>query len=143
MIPTSLENNIIYQTAKLAKVFQDRMQAAFLKSGYKITVEQFTILALLWYQDGINQQEIAEAIDRDKTTVSRVINTMTKQGLVKRQRGSDKRERLIHLTNYGKEIQDKLVRISGDLYLQAIQKIDEQDLKSTLFTVETIIKEFE
>lgn len=143
MTPTSLEDNIIYQTAKLAKVFQDRMQAAFIKSGFKITVEQFTILALLWYQDGINQQDIAEAIDRDKTTVSRVINTMTKQGLVKRLKGKDKRERLIHLTNYGKEIQDKLVRISGDLYLKAIQKVDEKDLKRTLHTVGTIINEFD
>jgi DNA-binding MarR family transcriptional regulator len=71
MEPASLEDNIIYQTAKLTKLFQGRMEAAFKKAGFTITVEQFTILVLLWYRDGISQQEISEAIDRDKTTVSR------------------------------------------------------------------------
>jgi DNA-binding MarR family transcriptional regulator len=140
MIPNSLEENIIYQTGKLTKRFQDQMQKTFSASGHKITVEQFTILAQLWYQDGLRQQEIAEAIDRDKTTVSRVLNTMIKQGLVTRVQGIDKRERLVHLTNYGRELRDKLVTLSGQLYMGAIADLDEKEIRAALTTIAKILK---
>ena len=140
MIPNSLEENIIYQTGKLTKHFQDRMQKTFSASGYKITVEQFTILAQLWYQDGLRQQEIAEAIDRDKTTVSRVLNTMIKQGFVTRVQGTDKRERLVHLTDHGRELRDKLVALSGQLYMEAIDDLSEKEIRASLKTITKILK---
>ena len=140
MIPNSLEENIIYQTGKLAKRFQEQMQKSFQASGHNITVEQFTILAQLWYQDGLRQQEIAEAIDRDKTTVSRVLNTMIKQGLVFRVPGTDKRERLIHLTNHGKQLQDQLVNLSGGLYMTAISGLAENEIRTALKTISRILE---
>ena len=140
MIPQNLNENIIYQTGKLAKRFQDQMQKSFIASGHHITVEQFTILAQLWYQDGLRQQEIAEAIDRDKTTVSRVLNTMIKQGLVSRVPGVDKRERCIHLTKHGKQLQDQLVHLSGALYMTAITDLTETEIRTAINTIIKILK---
>ena len=143
MIPNSLEENIIYLTGKLTKRFQDQMQKAFSAAGHKVTVEQFTILAQLWYQDGLRQQEIAEAIDRDKTTVSRVLNTMIKKGLVVRVQGNDKRERLVHLTKHGRELRDKLVTISGQLYMEAIADLKENEIRASLKTITKILNNLE
>ena len=143
MEPSSLNENIVYLTGKLSKVFQQKMQQAFSEQGFKVTTEQFTILAHLWYRDGLRQQEIAEAIDRDKTTVSRVLDTMVKQNLIHRVPGEDKRERLIHLTKHGAAIRDQLVIISGDIYMKTLSEIDEPDIKTSIETLNKLIKNLE
>ena len=143
MIPSGLHDNIIFLVSKVSKTFHQKMQQAFKEAGYQITAEQFSILAHLWYKDGLRQQEIAEGIDRDKTTVSRVLDTMVKQDLIQRVAGKDKRERLIFLTKHGNEIQDRLVQISGALYMQTIDKVDQPELVSAIETLTKLINNLE
>ena len=128
MEPTSLHSNIIYQAGSFTKIFQDQMRSEFRNAGFNVTNEQFSILAQLWYQDGISQQDIASVVGRDKTTVSRVIDNMIKNNLIRKTTGSDKRQRLIYLTEHGKSVQHQLVTISGNLYMKAINDIPSSEL---------------
>src|SRR5690606_42164141 len=82
--PGSLEQNIVYLAGEFTHRFHRALTTAFRRQGLNLTVEQFSILALLWYKDGINQQEISEQLGRDKTTIARVLNTMEKNQLVRR-----------------------------------------------------------
>lgn len=135
MIPSGLHDNIIYRTGIFVKSFQDKLLDDFRKAGYTVTTEQFNILTQLWYRDGQSQQQIAEVVGRDKTTVSRVLDSMIKRDLIKKISGSDKRERLIYLTRQGQSIQQHLVGISGNLYMKAIQGVTEKDLLRTIKTL--------
>jgi DNA-binding MarR family transcriptional regulator len=137
MIPQGLEDNIVFQTGIFVKTFQSKMEEAFKKAGVNVTAEQFTILTQLWYQDGLSQKSIAVAVERDKTTISRVIKNMIKQNLVTHVPGIDKRERLIYLTQYGRSVQLQLVKISGSFYMKAINDISENVL---LRTIKTLVK---
>lgn len=128
MIPKGLDDNIIYQTGNFTKLFLDQMEHAFGEAGFNITAEQFNLLTLLWYEDGLTQQHLADTVGRDKTTVSRVLDRMVKRDLVKKVSGPDKRERLIYLTNHGKSIQQQLVTISGNLYMKVIKGIPAEEL---------------
>ncbi|MFY0687231.1 MAG: MarR family transcriptional regulator [Cyclobacteriaceae bacterium] len=140
MIPSSLEDNIIYQTGRFTKHFSERLTDAFKKAGHNITSEQFAILAVLWYQDGITQQQIATAIERDKTTISRVLDSMIKRNLLRREKSeSDKRSKLIRLTDHGKQLQEKLVSISGKLFMQSLEGIEDTDVKSALKVMHRLI----
>ena len=131
-MPSGLHDNPIYQTAEFTKSFQSIVKRAFIEAGFDVTLEQFTILTHLWYQDGQMQQELAQAVGRDKTTISRVINSMISRQLIQRIPGKDKRERRIHLTQKGKTIQDQLVAISGNLYLKALEGVSEEELHGFL-----------
>ncbi len=139
MIPTSLKDNIIYQMATITKDVQDQLQLRFKRAGHKVTPEQFHLLTHLWYQDGLFQQDLAEAVGKDKTTISRVLNNMIRNDLVKRETDSDDlRYRRIYLTDYGRKLQDKLVNISGELYFQALQKLKDEDVRHMLKLIDTM-----
>jgi len=143
MIPNGLDDNIIYQTGSFTKTFLEQMEQAFDVAGFNITAEQFNLLTLLWYEDGLSQQQLADAVGRDKTTVSRVLDRMVKRDLVKKVSGQDKRERLIYLTSHGKANQQQLVTISGSLYMKVIQDIPAKQLLQAINTLHTMKKNLE
>jgi DNA-binding MarR family transcriptional regulator len=143
MIPNGLDDNIIYQTGSFTKSFLEQMERAFGQAGFNITAEQFNLLTLLWYEDGLSQQQLADAVGRDKTTVSRVLDRMVKRDLVKKVSGQDKRERLIYLTRHGKVIQLQLVNISGNLYMKIIRGIPVKELLQAIKILQTMNKNLE
>jgi len=85
----------------LDKVFQN--------NNLDLNVEQFMLLKCLSFNDGINQQELSKIIDRDKTTIARLISKMEKKNMVLRVHSKeDKRVNNLYLTNLGKEILTKI-----------------------------------
>jgi DNA-binding MarR family transcriptional regulator len=102
--PKSLDENTVFLLGMASKLIYDRVVEIFRSGRFGITVEQFSILGILWYREGIRQQDIAEAVRRDKTTVARVINTMIRHGLLYRRADEgDKRTKLVFLTQRGKK----------------------------------------
>ena len=115
------------------------MTAIFVIRQYDVTVEQFGVLAVLWYQDGINQKGIAESLNRDKTTITRIIETMLKRNLiVKVPDQLDGRSNLIFLTQKGKALQREMVESSGEVYVQALKDLSEPEVSSCLKVLKRI-----
>lgn len=70
-----------------------------------LNVEQFIMLKCLSFNDGINQQELSDIIDRDKTTIARIVSKMEKKNMILRvQSKEDKRMNNVYVTNLGKEV---------------------------------------
>lgn len=129
--PRSLEQNVVYLAGEFAHRFHKALTGAFRANGLNLTVEQFSILALLWYGDGINQQEISERLGRDKTTVARVLNTMEKNQLIQRMIDPrDTRGKLVTLTTKGKSLQKKAVRLSGQWYAKCVGSLTSAEEKA-------------
>jgi DNA-binding MarR family transcriptional regulator len=102
----------------------------FRDNAIAVTVEQFSVLAILFYQNGVSQQEISDVLGRDKTTVARVISIMERDNMITRvMNKEDNRGKLIYLTRKGRSIQQKAVGVSGNLYLKAIRNLKESQLK--------------
>ncbi|WP_339815643.1 MarR family transcriptional regulator [uncultured Imperialibacter sp.] len=142
--PNSLEDNLLFQISEVAKLLHKRLTMAFEEDGFDITPEQFSILALLWYKEGINQQEIANELRRDKTTIARIINNMINRNLiVKIPDQLDKRNNLIYLTKKGKELQTEMVATSGKVYVQTMQRLPAKDVAVSLSVLKQITKNFE
>ena len=129
--PASLEDNIIYLIAEISRLSHKRVSSIFNKNKFDVTVEQFGVLAVLWYQEGINQQTIANGLNRDKTTITRIIENMTKKNLlVKVPDQLDKRNKLIYLTDKGRSLQEDMIKSTGIVYMDAIKNLSEKDIKS-------------
>ena len=105
------------------------MTNLFREEKFDVTGEQFSVPTILWYEDGLPQQEIADRLNRDKTTITRVISNMEKRNLVVRVSGQiDRRNNHIHLTYRGRELEHTLTQISGKIYMQSIEGLSKEEL---------------
>jgi DNA-binding MarR family transcriptional regulator len=139
--PRSLNTNVIFLCGELSHLVHRELTASFTAKKIKVTVEQFAVLALLFYHDGINQQEISEGLNRNKTTVARVISNMERNKLIVRTTDkTDARGKLIHLTAKGKAIQRQGIELSGAIYLKAIAGVKNNTLKDGVFMLKSIIQ---
>lgn len=141
MKPVSLDQNIIYLCADFSHRFGQALATAFRQQAIDITAEQFSILVALWYKDGISQKEISEQLNRDKTTITRVLVNMKKNKLIKQVTdANDNRSNLIYLTAKGKAIQKAGVEVSGQLYLQVLKGISAAQLTTGVHILQKMIQ---
>lgn len=74
-----------------------------------LTVEQIQILQLLWKNDKIKQTEISTILDKDKPSISRIVQTLSSHDLIERMTPSDdKRIKYICLTDLGKDVEESI-----------------------------------
>lgn len=140
-VPVSLETNLLYVCGNLTHALHRAMTATFRKNRIKLTVEQFAVLALLFYQDGISQKEIAMKLDRDKTTIARVISNMERSKMIARSRDDvDTRGKLVFLTTKGKALQQRAVEHAGLIYSHAMRGIGRNASADAIGTLTRIIK---
>jgi DNA-binding MarR family transcriptional regulator len=139
--PSSLQTNIIFLCGDFVHVFHQALTRAFKANRIPVTIEQFSILAILFYQNGINQKEIGTLLGRDKTTITRIISNMVKHKVIHRVSDQrDSRGKLIYLTPKGEAIQKKAVSVSGKLYQKAVGNIHEKDLTQGMTVVAKMIR---
>jgi len=110
--------SIILDRAARALVY--RLQNVFLKAGHDITVEQWMVMLLLWQEDGQFQQQLADGINKDKATVTRQIDGLEKRNLIVRVPDRvDRRQKRVHLTNRGREMEGALIPLGIENALTA------------------------
>ena len=143
MKPSSLNDNIIAVCTEFSHRFTLALGRKFEEGGINITPEQFGILVVLLYKDGLTQKEISENLNRDKTTIARVVHNMKTKGIVKQVTdGRDNRARLIYLTQKGRTLQQAALNISGVLYMQAIGGIDEKYITAGIKLLQQMLTKF-
>jgi MarR family transcriptional regulator, organic hydroperoxide resistance regulator len=104
-----------------------------------ITVEQLSLLIALWKKEGISQQDLGEYVDKDRPSVTRLLDNMEKGNLVVRITSEqDRRVRLIYLTKKGKDLQVKLVKVAEAAVKKSLQNIDNEMLSSFVAVAEMI-----
>lgn len=102
-----IENTLGYRINRSAIIMKIELQNRFKNAGFSITPEEWVILNRLWESDGMNQNEISQKTLKDKTTVTRFLNGMEKDGLIRRVVAEeDRRSRLIFLTDKGKLLKE-------------------------------------
>lgn len=113
----------------------------FLQHGLELTPEQWVVLVRLWEKDGQSQTALSESTLRDRPTMSRILDTMEKSGLVERcVDPNDARSRLVRLTRTGKGLQPKLVPVAKKLVTRLEADIPERDLEITHRTLARMLQ---
>jgi len=84
---------------RATELFQERM------AGLDLTARQYVILVTAAQNDGARQQDIIDTTGIDRSTVSQIMQTMIRKGLLKRRRTKeDARAYAITLTEHGRDI---------------------------------------
>lgn len=93
-----------FNTRKTARVLGQVYDRALEPSGLKNT--QFTALAVADAHDGISITELAQAMEIERTTLTRNLRLLERDGLVKIGPGLDGRSKTVVLTAKGKRLLD-------------------------------------
>ncbi|HMJ71146.1 MAG TPA: MarR family winged helix-turn-helix transcriptional regulator [Cyclobacteriaceae bacterium] len=139
--PRSLDANVLFLCGELSHMLHGVITATFKLNGVGVTVEQFSVLVLLFYQDGVNQQEISLRLNRNKTTITRVISNMERKKMIVRVTDKkDARGKLIFLTAKGRSIQQRAIGLSGGIYLKAMTGATRSELQQGIRLLNRIMR---
>jgi DNA-binding MarR family transcriptional regulator len=84
---------------RATELFQEKM------AGIDITARQYVVLVTVAQNDGASQQDIIDNTGIDRSTVSQIMQTMIRKGLLKRKRTKeDARAYAITVTDQGRDI---------------------------------------
>lgn len=115
---------------KVSMAINRMMYRNLRKEGLDITPEQWTVLAFLWREDGVTQQTLCNSTFKDKPSMTRLIDNLTKQNLVYRNTSDkDRRSNFVYLTDLGKSIREKAHHAVQQTMDSALAGIDEEGLK--------------
>ena len=111
------------------------------QSNLDLTFEMLQVLNHLWVQQGVNQQEIANLLHKDKASVTYLIDNLSKRGLVQRSEDSvDRRNRLITLTAQGLALKKVIRPWIDELFTIAGRNLTRDSLKAGVLLFGTMRK---
>jgi len=111
-------------TGKASTAIARRLQKKFNAAGLSLTIEQWSVLYHLWKQEGISQQELCNATFRDKPSITRLVDNLEKQNLVKRVASShDRRINMIYLTKQAQKLQEQTMVLAEETLNEALEKV--------------------
>jgi len=87
-----------------------------------LTYEMLQVLSVLWKTGHSNQQEIANRIQKNKASLTSLLDNLTKRNLIVRTEDpSDRRNKIISLTKIGREYEAQFNPILEDFH-QSLKK---------------------
>ncbi|TSE08401.1 MULTISPECIES: MarR family winged helix-turn-helix transcriptional regulator [Aquimarina] len=115
------------------------VQKAFGENGLDLSKEQWSVLKRLNVDDGQPQNDLAFITHRDKTSMTRLVNTMESKKLVVRKSDeNDRRVNRIFLTDYGKEVIEKVQPIMYDLIPAVQESLDDEEIETLIAVLKKV-----
>ncbi|BAV09864.1 transcriptional regulator, MarR family [Filimonas lacunae] len=109
-----------------------RLQKNFRQAGLDVTIEQWSLLYHLWKEDGLSQQELCNRTFRDKPSITRLVDNLEKQNLVKRVSSKeDRRINLVYLTESARELQETTIQLANQTMEEALAEVNKADIEVT------------
>lgn len=125
-----LNAHVLSWVGKIHYDFGFIVQKAFRENGLDLSKEQWSVLKRLKINDGQPQNDLAFITHRDKTSMTRLVNTMENKDLVVRKIDeNDKRVNRIFLTNHGKKVIKKVEPIMFDLVPEVQENLSEKEIE--------------
>jgi DNA-binding MarR family transcriptional regulator len=117
-------------TGKASTAIARRLQKKFNAAGLNLTIEQWSVLYHLWKQEGISQQELCNATFRDKPSITRLVDNLEKQNLVKRvPSDTDRRINLIYLTKQSQKLQEESMALAEETLNEALETVPPEKIE--------------
>ena len=99
------------------------------KFGINISQDQWLVLGPVWKNEGISQKDIAEYCGKDKTSVTKIIDTLEKRNLMVRYPDQiDQRIKRVILSNKGKELMKNAMPIMEQTRNEVRKGISDQEI---------------
>ena len=98
----------------------------------ELTYEMLQVLLVLWKKNQVNQQEVANTVQKNKASLTPLIDNLVKKKLVTRSEDpGDRRNKIISLTQTGKQYKKKFAPMMTELYALIKGSIPDEKLQQT------------
>jgi DNA-binding MarR family transcriptional regulator len=116
--------------ARTHRTMLNTLQQRLVDNNFDITAEQAIIIMKLYQKEGISQQELSDALFKDKSSIKRLIDNMERKNFIVRVPDqNDGRNKLIYLTHRGKALREQMAEVAICLLDEAQENIDTEEIK--------------
>ena len=120
---------IIYLMDQARRLLIKRLNSRYARAGYDLTTDLSMILHFLGRAESISPQQLADAMDKHKGTLSPQLDALEDLGLIRRSPGRrDRRQKLLSLTAQGEQMRGTLAPIDQHYVRQAQQGLTDREL---------------
>ncbi len=128
-----------YLVNHIARLFADGLRKRVEPLG--IVPGQFPALLELWIEDGQTQKQLVEKLDIEQATLANTLSRMERDGLIVRTpHPSDRRAKIVRLTDKAKSIRDDAYAAASDTNDQAMALLTEAEQRQFVDFMQRIIK---
>lgn len=136
----AIEDTLLPWIGRTTRLYSKMIQDSFKEHNLDFSREQIILLKHLVEKDGLVQNDLACASNRDKTSLTRLVSKMEAKGLLSRiQCKEDNRCNKIYITSKGREKFEKafpLVLATAE-YMQ--DALSEEEIQSTIKVLKKIV----
>ena len=112
------------------------LAAKLRKNDVPLTPEQFMLIDLLWNQGEMTQQQLADQLQKDKNSVTKLVDAIEKKGFViRKQNPHDRRANTLVLTEKANELKPGAKQKGISILDQILEGISEDELRRFLSTL--------
>lgn len=123
-------NHFGFLTHRVARLMDLSVAPTLKEFGYQMPASCIGVLADLWQKDGVTQKELGASIIKTKSSVTKMLSILENEGLIiKKDDPKDKRNRLIFLTQEGKNFRKKLVQKSNKIEKVLLHDVPEEEIQ--------------
>ncbi len=116
-------------TGKISSTINRALLRAFSQEDLHITTEQWSILSCLWKEDKVTQSDLCDLTRKDKPSMTRLIDNLQRSKIVVRvPHATDRRVNLIHLTQYGASLREKVTAVVQSVVDKALKDVSESEI---------------
>ncbi|MFB6458003.1 MarR family winged helix-turn-helix transcriptional regulator [Chitinophaga sp. Hz27] len=117
-----------------------KLLSLFMEKGVDLTPDMYFILRYLWSErDGCRQQELADKTDKDKASLTKLVDNLEKRGLVTRTAdGEDRRSKRVWLTPHGRQLKEIVYPLALSVVELAEKGIPPEDIVKVKYTLEAL-----
>jgi MarR family transcriptional regulator for hemolysin len=137
MPQASPNREMVFMINDVARMLRTLADQEVRKFG--MTRAQWAVLARLQRHEGLKQSELAEILDLQPITLTRLIDRLADNGLIERRPDpSDRRAKRLFLTAAAKPLMDRLSGLGGDLMTRVLDGIPAEQTAATLGQLEAM-----
>jgi MarR family transcriptional regulator for hemolysin len=119
---------LISDLARLLKTYVDQKARS-----YGMTRAQWQVLSRLERSEGLKQAELADELDLQPITLTRLVDRLAENGLIERRPDpEDRRAKRLFLTKEARPLMDRLAVLGEEVMGEVLAGLDEGDMKVLL-----------
>ncbi len=139
MLDAEIMKSLLPWISKTSKLLGIYVAEVFKSRGLDLTREQLIFLKFLMEKDGRMQNELADITERDKASLTRLVSTLERKGLVERRTDdSDRRVNRIYLTEAGRQTMHDAVPVIKEIIGNVQKGIPEQEIEAAIATIKKV-----
>ena len=134
-----LDKSILPWMGRAVKALDYHLADIFESQGIPLTKVQVITLRILSRNNGIAQNKLAFITNRDKASLTRLIVTMEKKGLVRRESSTvDGRVRHVFITKKGNSMLESAIPVLLEMMADVQQGISQKEIEITITVLKKI-----